>query len=948
MSTNDTSVVTAGAEAVVQGEKKMSYEKVLSVAKTFKARSLKLQKEVEKLKLQLTDAEKDNTISPRSSSNATNATIKSGEATSQALFWDTIGNNSPFQQRLAYNAVVRLISSLEPLNGAKFNCLRRVSISSQLQTALTIWKHFTMFTRWLSLDDAASEQQKVIKELETKHAKLKRLLARTHNANKQQIEDSNAFRKAQTEAAEELKANEHEKSLLKEQLQALDMQNAFKQDFEISIQKAAEEMARAHREAAGRQGGAEAAEAGSPSEQSSSPGTSPKYQSTSALQQQLEEAKEDSEGKDRRIASLLSQLAEQEKALHSKHTEVAGVMRELGVMRGENEALTKKLADEECARKEVELELEVTLKSRGDIIVSSREQGEEKQRKHEEEAALAMQLLQSQFEQAEKKLSAAQAALDASLTETSDFKKANEKLKRDNDEVLKLRGQIIDLRRTVKAFDASNKKRREREKEKRGASNRAAIAAGSARTAVGEEHRTLLVHRAAALEREKQSFAATMQALLDIAQKNVASSVPASVKCPTSPEYSRILAKLESKVASAKAALHEAEGTVLSLQPMQWESSKVELGPGVDIKLPVPLLPERVRQGESMLRWKLSSSAAKSLNMTLMCSDGTAQKLQSMTVSEHGLTGELLLVEKHCGSTLSIVNSSWSGLTVAYNIELLSVAHDEAVEAVAEQTARLEIEEKRHGRFKTACGLLFKLRELKDREGKSEPAAPPSLAQDLAKLWEIDAAKVVTSEGVSSVPSSSSASISTTNYMQSGDVSDIQTLSCESSRIKARDDQRIVLPLSLYPTPFELSWILEVPGDQQAKLDVGFAVMQRLPDGSTPTLSSYKRVRGLDRGSLTVDAHLLHPTATDVVVLLDNSYSMFRAKLVKYAFKIESLQQQDGAAASARETTSETTGSCEGDGREGGDRATGQGSDSARQVLGLMHELLRFSAEYTS
>ena len=357
-------------------------------------------------------------------------------------------------------------------------------------------------------------------------------MARTHNANKQQIEDSNAFRKAQTQAAEELKANEQEKSLLKEQLQALDMQNAFKQDIEISIQKAAEEMVRAKREAAEKRNKEleDGEEGPSPEQSSLLPTLS---QSQSMLQRQLEEMKADNEGKDRKVASLMAQLAEQEGALHSKHSEVSRAKRNLEEEKTNNEALSKKLADEECARREVELELEATLKSRGEIMASSREQGEEKQRKHEEESTLAMQLLQSQYEQAEKKLSAAQSALDTSLTEISEFRKANEKLKRDNDEVLKLRGQIIDLRRTIKTFDASSKKKRERERE---AKQKVVESAKTGDAGTGEaEQRVLLLQRAVALEREKRSFAATMQALLDIIQSNIARSVPASITGPDSP-----------------------------------------------------------------------------------------------------------------------------------------------------------------------------------------------------------------------------------------------------------------------------------------------------------------------------------------------------------------------------------------------------------------------------
>ena len=122
--------------------------------------------------------------------------------------------------------------------------------------------------------------------------------------------------------------------------------------------------------------------------------------------------------------------------------------------------------------------------------------------------------------------------------------------------------------------------------------------------------------------------------------------------------------------------------------------------------------------------------------------DGTAQKLQSMRVSEHGLAGELPLVEKHCGSTSLIENPSWSGLTLAYKIELVSTAHDEASKVVAEQTARLESEEKRYGRFKTACGLLFKLGALTMEEWQCVKSAQHSLAQDLAKIWDLNLEEV--------------------------------------------------------------------------------------------------------------------------------------------------------------------------------------------------------------
>ena len=212
-------------------------------------------------------------------------------------------------------------------------------------------------------------------------------------------------------------------------------------------------------------------------------------------------------------------------------------------------------------------------------------------RKHEEEVNLNMQLLRSQYEQAEIKLSAAQSALDESLRETGKFKKANEKLKRDNDEVVKLRGQIVELRRLVKTFDASNKKskmkkERERERERGSGRNRASRGASDEET----KELTVLVHRAAALEKKEKSFSATMRALLDIARNNVARSVPASITSATSPEYSRILTKLEKKVATAKVELEQAEATAQALYHAVGEQQG---GAGSRGRHKVPMLPER-------------------------------------------------------------------------------------------------------------------------------------------------------------------------------------------------------------------------------------------------------------------------------------------------------------------------------------------------------------------
>ena len=73
----------------------------------------------------------------------------------------------------------------------------------------------------------------------------------------------------------------------------------------------------------------------------------------------------------------------------------------------------------------------------------------------------------------------------------------------------------------------------------------------------------------------------------------------------------------------------------------------------------------------------------------------------------------------------------------------------------------------------------------------------------------------------------------------------------------------------------------------KTNLDLGFAILQKLPDDPTPSLHPYKRIKGIDRGNIVVDKDSIYSSASAIIVLFDNTYSTMRQKSIKYTFKVE-------------------------------------------------------------
>jgi hypothetical protein len=102
----------------------------------------------------------------------------------------------------------------------------------------------------------------------------------------------------------------------------------------------------------------------------------------------------------------------------------------------------------------------------------------------------------------------------------------------------------------------------------------------------------------------------------------------------------------------------------------------------------------------------------------------------------------------------------------------------------------------------------------------------------------------------------------------------MSVLNCESLKIRPSDDFRVYIPPAFAQRPYKLQWVFELAGGNN--LDIGFAVLEQLDDGSLPTLIPYRRVKKGTAGEIIVSGR-----DCTIVVLFDNSYSWARAKELK-------------------------------------------------------------------
>ena len=156
------------------------------------------------------------------------------------MFWDLIDKESPFQRKLATTAITLLTSTVSKSSFGK------KSVQPSRRSLFDSWRVRTLELRAEAAAREASEVKAEFASLEQKTAKLKALLSRTHQANKRFEEDTTSFKRAQKDAAMQLKAmkerEDSERMALLETVRVHTIESAFQQDMELVIQRAAESM----------------------------------------------------------------------------------------------------------------------------------------------------------------------------------------------------------------------------------------------------------------------------------------------------------------------------------------------------------------------------------------------------------------------------------------------------------------------------------------------------------------------------------------------------------------------------------------------------------------------------------------------------------------------------------------------------------------------------------
>lgn len=167
------------------------------------------------------------------------STASSLSSNNGALFWGMLEKEPPpsFPRKLAKAALSMLLNTIIKSNkGKQFQPSRR-SLFDQ-------WRFYTLEKRVESAVRHATEAKTNMQILEQKTVKLKALLARTHQANKRFEEDTTSFKRAQKDAAQQLKAikerDEEQRMALLETVRVRTIESAFQQDMELAIQRAAE------------------------------------------------------------------------------------------------------------------------------------------------------------------------------------------------------------------------------------------------------------------------------------------------------------------------------------------------------------------------------------------------------------------------------------------------------------------------------------------------------------------------------------------------------------------------------------------------------------------------------------------------------------------------------------------------------------------------------------
>jgi hypothetical protein len=152
-------------------------------------------------------------------------------------FWRDIHCRPEWQRQLARGVLAHLLHSFQ----------RPKNLLTQLRRAFLHWHRLTAELHTSALTKQLTEASETQTQLEQRVSKLKTLLARMHQSNQKNVEDTVLARKNQLEIALEyqqrMTQEEAERQALEEQLRCLAFESALHSDMEFMIEKAAQQIA---------------------------------------------------------------------------------------------------------------------------------------------------------------------------------------------------------------------------------------------------------------------------------------------------------------------------------------------------------------------------------------------------------------------------------------------------------------------------------------------------------------------------------------------------------------------------------------------------------------------------------------------------------------------------------------------------------------------------------
>jgi hypothetical protein len=839
---------------------------------------------------------------------ATSLTVNSsqqnvGGGVDDGLFWELIARQPEFQQRIAKAA---LRSMLGPF-------LHRTSVKS----CFSDWKTATREAKMAELEAKLEESTKNAIELEKRCLKLKGLLSRTHQANKQQAEDTNAFKRAQREATQELRTHAQEKLALLEEVRARDIESAFQQDLEIYIQKVVESQHLQLQQQIQTQS-----------------------QGGNANKVLLKEVEDENAKLLLAIQELQTREAElsiklkESKQFSNKTEKLAATHSEKARdLEKRLQELERELQDEKCSRRDLEVELDITLKTRSDILHELESSSESKVSKIMEDSSAQLRSAQAQCEALEKKLSITLSALTSSTDENAKLRRAAQ-IADNSDELARVRARLLEYKRLVKSGTLVN-------------------------ITGGEETWTRLFELASKFATQARKYSDGMyqaQQNLRGLQRFVVKTHEGILQCvgnKISPfisegqalDFPGVDRAHLSSAHSSRKRLEEARAelevklkslAVGTSEPMVWEASSVTIQAGKDITFAIPMPTRAKSKLDALLEWTYSGPQAGFVSLTLGKALGKpSDALSLQSVQGHGdkssqFKGSHRLSSADGDRVLKLSASSvWGPVNVSYFIRLAFQEADNSVleraSATKELTAlgvklaqvsrQIDAAEGAINRLRRMASKASALADIAQDEPVSSSLLLSELDTDLRKLTELRSlmlksfrqdgniqgydigtpratgrgnARDAPSGGIGTDAVSASSQHDSRSFVPSS--SPVSVLNCESLKIRASDDFRVYVPPSLVSRPFKLQWTFELIGGSR-KMDVGFAVLSRQEDGALPTLIPYKRIKSESSGELIVSGE----GDSTIVVLFDNTFSWARTKELKCSIQVVHGDIEDSA-----------------------------------------------------